>query len=427
MFFYYFCFKSVTCFYMNEKTTFSVSFYQRLDKIDKNNTAPVFMRVTVNGERAEISTNKRFSIASWENGAPFGNKEETKNFRKHLNTYREKAFEIKRDMLDRNENITAERIKNRFIGKDKDSKTLMEVFHFHNEQMKSLIGKDFTSSTVKRYDTTLSHVKEYLKKDYKTDDILLSELKYEFISGFDYFLKTVHKCNHNTTMKYIKNFKKIVHLALKNDWIPKDPFIRFECHIEPIERNILTKEELTKIENKRILIPRIEQVRDIFVFCCYTGLAYIDVSKLSYEHIVTGIDGEKWINLNRTKTKTKSQIPLLPKALEILDKYKPLPKQDPNALLPVITNQRMNAYLKELADICEISKTLTFHIARHTFATTVTLTNGVPIESVSAMLGHKSIRTTQIYSKVVEEKLSNDMSTLRDKLTGADHKVKLAK
>lgn len=401
---------------MTEKNSFSISFYQRTDKLDKNNTAPVFMRVTVNGERAEIATNRRFDVERWVMGQPVGNRNDTKELQKDLDSMKAKVNTICRDLTDRNEIITAVKIKERFTGRHIKSKTLVEAFTFHNDQLKELIGTEYCRATAIRYDTTLKHVKEFMKKKYRCDDMYLTELKYDFVSGLEHFLKVDHKCNHNTAMKYIKNFRKVINMAIKYEWLDRDPFARFECKIRPVERDFLSTEELTTLENKKVLVPRIEQVRDMFVFCCYTGLAFIDVEKLNADHIVTGIDGNKWINLNRTKTETKSQIPLLPKALEILNKYRDFPKSIPGTLLPVISNQRMNAYLKELAELCGITKTLTFHVARHTFATTVTLTNGVPIETVSAMLGHKSLRTTQIYSKVVEKKVGNDMAALREKL-----------
>ena len=402
---------------MKTNKTFSISFHQRVDKIDKSGQAPIYLRVTVDGERAEIATNRRFDVDRWENGRPVGNKTDTKLFLKYLESLKAKVYDIQRDMIDRKEKVTADSIKNRFIGKDVSTKTLVEVFIHHNNQIRGLIGTDYSPATARRYDTTLSHVKKYMKYQYKKDDMLLTELNYEFVSGLEYFLKTVNKCNHNSTMKYIKNFRKVINLSVKNEWLEKDPFAKFECKIRPVERAFLTSEELTTMENRKINNFRLGQVRDIFVFCCYTGLAFIDVAKLNASHIVSGIDGTKWINLNRTKTETKSLIPILPKAQEILDKYSSVPMPMPGTLLPVITNQKMNAYLKEVADMCDIDKPLTFHIARHTFATTVTLTNGVPIETVSAMLGHKNLRTTQIYSKVVELKISTDMAVLREKLS----------
>ncbi len=420
--YYYFCGKSVTCIAMNEKNSFSVSFYQRTDKVDKNNTAPVFMRVTVDGERAEIATNRRFDILRWSLGHPAGTKTDAKELQKDLDSMKTKVNKICRDMVDRNETLSAVKIKDRFLGRDSNAKTVFQTFIFHNNKLKELVGTEYSPATAKRYDTTLSHVKEFMQGQYHRQDMFLAELKYDFISGFEHFLKTSHHCNHNTAMKYIKNFRKVINMAIKYEWLDKDPFAKFECKIKPVERFFLSMEELTLMENKVLSVPRMDMVRDVFVFCCYTGLAYIDVQKLTAAHIVTGIDEHKWINLNRTKTETKSMVPLMPKALEILEKYSDVPKSIPGALLPVASNQKMNAYLKELADLCEINKNLTFHIARHTFATTVALTNGVSIESVSSMLGHKNMRTTQIYSKVVEKKLSNDMNALRNILVDAENK-----
>jgi len=398
---------------MIQKPTFSISFYQRVDKIDKANTAPVFMRVTVNGERAEIATNRRFDVNRWSNGKAIGNSSDSKNFTNYLLSLREKVYDIYRYLIDRNEIITAQIIKQRYQGIGTHTITLIDAFEKHNEQMKKLLGKDFSIATYKRYQTTLRHIQEFLKKRYNINDLLLAELKYQFITDLELFFKTERKCDHNTSIKYIKNFRKIINIAVKNEWIIKDPFDKYSSRLKEVERGFLTDEELYSLEAKHFSIPRIDVVRDVFVFACYTGLAYAEVHKISREHIVKGIDGELWINIKRTKTDNKSVIPLLPKALEIIEKYK---DNMNDFLLPVISNQKINAYLKEIADLCGITKTLTFHLARHTFATTVTLTNGVSIESVSAMLGHKSIRTTQIYSKVVEQKVSNDMAELKKKL-----------
>jgi len=224
----------------------------------------------------------------------------------------------------------------------------------------------------------------------------------------------VRKCANNTTVNYIKNFKKIIRICIANGWLDKDPFIRYKVKLKEVERDFLSEEELQTMIEKSYRTFRLEQVKDIFIFSCYTGLAYADVKKMSYENIVTGIDGHKWLFINRTKTDTPTKVPLLPTALSVLAKYKDHPQcVNRNRLLPVLSNQKMNAYLKEIADTCEINKELTFHIARHTFATTVTLNNDVPIESVSKMLGHKSIKTTQHYAKLLDKKVGYDMDKLR--------------
>lgn len=272
--------------------------------------------------------------------------------------------------------------------------------------------------TLERYETSLRHTQEFMKWKYKIDDIDIKGLKYEFITDYEFWLKSVRKCDHNTSMKYLSNFKKIVNICLKNGWLDRDPFYGFKMAKREIERPFLVEDELNRITNKIFLIPRLAQVRDIFVFCCYTGLAYADVEKLTREEITTGIDGEKWIWTSRQKTDSATRVPLLPPALEILDRYKDdLQCADKGRLLPVLTNQKMNSYLKEIADACGITKKMTFHTARHTFATTVTLTNGVPIETVSKMLGHRNLKTTQHYAKILDKKVSEDMGMLRKKYT----------
>ena len=223
--------------------------------------------------------------------------------------------------------------------------------------------------------------------------------------------------NHNTTIKYLRNFKKIIHLAVANDWLYKYPFQAHKAKIKEVKRDFLTQEELERVNEKEFSTARLNVVKDVFVFCCYTGLSYVDVAKLTPNNLTKGLDNETWLFVDRTKTGSSSHVPLLPPALEIIQKYKDHPESgNKGLLLPVISNQKLNAYLKEIADICGINKHLTFHIARHTFATTVTLTNGVPIESVSSMLGHKNLKTTQIYAKVVKKKISEDMKKLKEKL-----------
>jgi site-specific recombinase XerD len=214
----------------------------------------------------------------------------------------------------------------------------------------------------------------------------------------------------------VVNFKKIVRIAYANGWINKDPFANWKVRLKTVEREFLTQEELQQLMDTEFQAERLEHERDVFVFCCFTGLAYADVKKLTHDDFVIGIDRELWINTKRTKTKTKSNIPVLPTAMMILEKYEDSPHLIKEKVLPVLTNQKMNAYLKEIADLSGVKKNLTTHLARHTFATTVTLSNGVSIESVSKMLGHKNLRTTQHYAKILNRKVSEDMQLLREKL-----------
>jgi site-specific recombinase XerD len=209
----------------------------------------------------------------------------------------------------------------------------------------------------------------------------------------------------------------MVNMAVIMDWLAKDPFAKYRQHFDKVERFYLTKEELSAIENKKFSIERLQTVKDLFLFSCYTGLAYIDTMNLTAGNIIKGIDGNDWLITSRQKTDTDVRVPLLPQAEELIKKYKDHPKAaNHGTLFPVISNQKTNAYLKEIADLCNINKAITFHIARHTFATTITLSNGVPIESVSKMLGHTTIRSTQVYAKVVEQKLSEDMQNLKKRM-----------
>jgi site-specific recombinase XerD len=255
-------------------------------------------------------------------------------------------------------------------------------------------------------------------------DIGLKEINFKFVTGFEYYLKSFKPLDHqkplgnNGVMKHMERFRKMINVALKNEWMEKDPFKAYKPKFTKYERGFLTEEELQTIEQKEFNIERLQFVKDLFIFSCYTGLTYTDTINLTPANLIRGIDGDYWLITSRQKTGTSVKIPLLPKALKIIDNYRSNPKSIADgSLFPKISNQRLNGYLKEMADLCSINKNLTFHLARHTFATTVTLSNGVPIESVSKMLGHTKITTTQVYAKVIERKLSDDMKSLKLKLS----------
>jgi site-specific recombinase XerD len=271
--------------------------------------------------------------------------------------------------------------------------------------------------TLQRYEITKNKVIHFMQHQYNCDDKPLHELRLAFVTEFEHYLLTVEKLQTNTAHKYIKNTKKIMNMAVVLDWIPSNPFQMFKCSYASPNRDILSQQELNVIFNKDFKSERLNQVKDVFIFCCYTGFAYADVYKFRRNAVTIGIDGEYWLSTNRQKSGIKESVPLLPIPLDIVRKYEndPYCKQY-DKLLPVNSNQRYNNYLKEIAAICGIDKKITTHIARHTFATTVTLANGVPIETVSSMLGHRNIRTTQIYAKVIEQKVSTDMQSLREKL-----------
>ena len=397
---------------------FSFIFYIKRSKADKNGKANVYLRITVNGKRSELSISKKVDVNKWvaAAGKLKGGSAEAQQLNRYIDDIANKIHKIHQKLVEENKKITALRIKEIFCGKDERQKMLLIIFQDHNNQVERLVGKDFAPGTLERYKTAKKHVQAFIKLEYNLEDINIKDVNHKFIHGFEYYLKTERNCSHNTAIKYITNFKKIIRIAYANDWISKDPFYNWKARLKTVDREFLSKEEIQKLVEKELVIKRLDQVKDIFIFSCFTGLAYADVKKLSKNDIVIGIDGDRWIKTKRTKTNTRSNIPLLTTAEAILEKYSEHPDVvQSQFLLPVLSNQKMNAYLKEIADVCEINKNLTFHLARHTFATTVTLTNGVPIESVSKMLGHKSLKTTQHYAKILDRKVSEDMQALKNK------------
>src|ERR1035437_1290023 len=406
--------------------TFSLLFYIKKQKSSvkkqqefENKKQPIYIRITVNGKRIELSAKREVDPLKWNShsGRGMGTKEEIKTLNAYLDTFQMKLYEAQRQLLENGKPFTAETLKNKMTGKEERPRMLIEIIQHHNDSIKTLIGLDYSRPTWVKYNTTQKHIMEFLQWKYQITDINIRELNFEFINAFEFYLKSQKKIDVNTNAKYIKNVKKIVNECVAKNWLDKDPFMGYKIKTKHTEREFLNESELKDIEEKEFVIERLNHVRDIFLFSCYTGLAYIDIFNLTKENISIGIDGEKWIFTHRQKTETASRIPLLSSALVILDKYAKHPKAiNENKLLPVPSNQKVNAYLKEIGDCCGIKKELTFHIARHTFATTITLNNGVSLESVSKMLGHKKFQTTQIYAKILDKKVSDDMLQLKQKL-----------
>lgn len=398
------------------ETKMSMLFHGKKSKLEKEKCLAIYLRVTINRDRFEVSTKRFIEPAKWNQqaGKAKGNSEEARSINVYLDILKNKVYNYQQSVLQEGKPFTKETLRMKWFGTHERTHTLVEVFKNHNDQLEALIGKSNTKATFGKYRTTLDHSKEFLQWKFKKEDIAIVNITYSFITDFEFWLKSEKKCNHNTTMKYISNLRKIINICIKNGWLIKDPFFGFKMSRKEVVREILTEEELQTLINKEIFNVRLKQVRDIFIFSCFTGLAYIDAKRLRRSQVVIGIDGERWIYTSRKKTDSPTRIPLLPVVLDIMERYKDhklCTIQD--SLLPVPSNAKLNAYLKELADICGINKLLTFHIARHTFATTVTLNNGVPMETVSKMLGHKSIKITQIYAKILDKKVSEDMSALR--------------
>lgn len=417
------------------QTTFSTTFILRTAKT-KDGLTPIYCRITVAGSRSEFSIKKSVNAKAWDVGRVKGSSEEARTINHYLKQIESKIFEHYRSMLDRNKLVTADALKDAYLGITPDEHTLLGLIEYHNTQLSNTIEW----GTMKNYFTTQKYVKEFLKAKLRVSDVPLNMLSYKFIVDFELYLRAYKPVDHhsvmgnNTVMKHIERLRKMINVATKNEWLDRDPFARFKAKFIRNDREFLTEHELERIESKKFKMQRLQSVKDLFVFSCYTGLAYSDVMRLTPQNISVGIDGELWIITSRKKTNQPVRVPLLPKARAIINTYRHKTKAEATGkVLPLISNQKLNSYLKEIADVCDIEKRLTFHLARHTFATTVTLTNGVPIETVSKLLGHSSIRTTQIYAKVVEKKVSDDMNALRKKLLirgerqKSTHLAKLAK
>ena len=400
--------------------SFGLQFYLKKSKYDKDGEVTIYMRITVNGNSCEISTKRKCEPQKWNAvaGRVDGKTESAKSLNAYMEVLQRKVYEKRKFLLENDHQVSAENIKTLLHGEELNQHKymLMEIFTYHNQQMGELVGREFAPGTYERYCTSYKHTLSFLQWKYNVTDIDINQLNFEFITEYEFWLKSTRKCDHNTTMKYLSNFRKIINRCIRNGWLQRDPFLGFKMTKREVERIALTEFELQALALKQFSIERLSVVRDIFLFSCYSGLAYADVKKLKRSEIFIGIDGQKWLFSKRQKTDIAVRIPLLPSALTIIDLYASNPQcLAGNRVLPVLSNQKMNAYLKEIADLCCITKNLTYHIARHTFATTVTLSNGVPIETVSKMLGHRNLKTTQHYAKILDIKISEDMKSLRSK------------
>ncbi|HCB61916.1 MAG: hypothetical protein A2W93_12200 [Bacteroidetes bacterium GWF2_43_63] len=403
---------------MTKRTKISISFYIKRTRILQNGEVPIFVKISADSGKEEFSIAKSINPELWnsEKGGASGNTKEAKDINDYIHYVRLQISDHANKLREEVRELTALNIKNSFLGVAIDEKTLCSVFQEHNDRVKILIGKDFAKATYTRYVTNLTLLRQYMMERYRVTDLPLRKITPDFITGFDAFLKTTRGCCHNTATKYLKNFKKIMSICTGNGWIPVNPFANIKFRLEKVEKGFLTNKELEIIRTKKFNSERLQMVADVFLFGCFTGYAYSDLQRLKPENLVRSDDGRLWIHAKRHKTDMLSHVPLLPVAKEILDKYKYHPYcQDKNVLLPVLSNQKLNAYLKEVADVCGIEKEITTHMARHTFATTVTLNNGIPIESVSKMLGHSSISMTQIYAKLLDNKVGRDMDKLTKK------------
>lgn len=403
-----------------QNCAFSINFRLNKQRV-KEGKSVIYVRLTVENQRAEISTRHYIESKFWEQKNQYVklNAAAAVEINSALNIIRADLQKHYNKLVALEANITADLIKNEYLGVSERQMMLKELLDFYYGRFKEkVIAGKKAKNSLKAIYTTNEKLKEFLKYHYRVSDIALKDIKISFVSNFEHFLTTKHGLINNSAMKYIRILKRITKFASDQEWLKTNPVSQFRCSYHQPERDRLTMDEVMIIYKKEFSTVRLDQVRDVFVFCCFTGLSYTDVYNLTKLNIVIGIDGGKWIVKNREKTRNAERVPLLSIPLEIIEKYKDdFYCQSNNRLLPVNTNQCYNGYLKEIAIICKIDKHLTTHVARHTFATAVTLENDVPIETVSQMLGHKSIKTTQIYAKVTQKKMSINMKAVEKKLS----------
>ncbi len=371
----------------------------------------------MDGQRSEISLKRNIPSKEWDSSRNRGRggSQRIRTLNAYLDSVYRGLLDCHKELLEENRVVSSDAIKSRYLGEDDNSKTLRDLIKYHNGNMSIVLKK----GTMKNYYTTEKYLYRFLAKNRKVNDVRLKQLNYAFVTDFEHFLRNYRDSKkrlllgNNGVMKHLERFKKMLNLAVKLEWMDKNPFNQFQLKYNKYDRQFLDEEELEQLESTEMGNERLERIRDCFVFSCYTGLSYVDVKELNSDNIVKGIDGNHWISTKREKTDKPVKVPLLPKAREILEKYMQCPEmENKESLLPISSNQKTNAYLKEIADSCDIDKNLTFHVARHTFATTVMLSNGVPIETVSKLLGHSKLSTTQIYARVVESKISEDIGNL---------------
>ena len=394
---------------------FNIRYILSKNKTRKDGKAPLMCRITYLDERKQFSVGLFINPKNWNNSLQECEPPSNDNnyINSQLNLIKNQINQVFLYLQINNSEFTVDDIYTKFKGNTpKKELGVLEVYELFNIRIYKLIGRDLKKVTYKKYIESFVHLKSFIKAYFKANDIKLKDLKLNFLNEYEYFLKTQKGLEQSTINKAIQRFRKVIQFAIEQEYIDKNPFIGYKAKRLQKEVIYLTDDELKSLENYDFSQTRLQQVKDLFVFCCYTGLAFKEMSNLKPEHIVKGFDGNKWIKMNREKTSKPLMIPLLPKALYIISKY-----QSEEKLLPIISNQRFNSYLKEIADIVGLKKNLTHHIARKTFASTVLLFNDVPMEIVSELLGHSKISTTQdYYAKIVNKKLSETMKGLSERL-----------
>jgi len=403
-----------------KRNTFKIMLYLKRQKLNAQGEVPIYMRVTVRGERAEICLQRFVLPDHWiqQTGRTKARSLQANLLNEYLQQCENRVYEVQKELEHIGRDVTAAAIKARYNGADPDKRFLLQEFDAYLTRKAELVGKEITHATIQKYRMCLSHLNEYVKQELHEKDIAMSSVTFEMIDGFDHFLRTDKNQQSNTAVKTMRTLKSFIRYAEDNEWINRNPFGKYRGKLKPVDRGFLTMEEVNAILKHSFKMDRLQQVADVFVFCCFTGLAYSDVKELTPAHLVQSDDGSWMITKKRRKTHSQLSIPLLATAQQLVEKYKKHPCRKENRVFPVVTNQKMNAYLKEVGDLCGIAKEISSHLARHTFATTIALSHEVPIEVVSKLLGHSTIAMTQHYARMNTTRIKMEMAKLDHLLQG---------
>ena len=398
------------------KSVFKAAFYLRSNHVNKDGKSMVMLRCSLNGERANFgSTGIGVDPKTWDctKSRVKGKNTEALSTNLQLSNLEDLVTSLYYK-YEKTDKLSLERIKQDYLGKTVSTETIMELFEAHNEDVKKQVGCGGLSTTsYSKYELVRKRFAQMILKQYRRKDLRLTEVTPFVIHDFELYLRTEIGQSPNTATKTLKTFKSVILFGIRNGLMTNNPFANIRFHLKGVDRGYLEDDELNRLMNKEIGNKRLSLIRDLFVVSCFTGRAYIDLANLKGENIVT-LNGVEWIKGRRVKTGTLINVVLLDIPKRLILKYTD-DKRRKEHLFPIISNQKMNEYLKEIAAICDIDKNLTCHIARHTFAT-MALSKGVPIESVSKMLGHTNIRTTQIYAKVTDKKIEHDMEGLAEQM-----------
>lgn len=406
------------------KSTFSTIFYLKRQAARKDGTVPVMGRITVDGTQTQFSCKITIDPKVWDtkSGRATGRSAAAIEANRMLDNMRVSINKHYREIMDRDNYVTAEKVKNAFLGLEHRCRTLLQVFKQHNEDYEKMYEAGMKAkATLLKYQCVYRHLEEFIYQRYHVRDIALKELTPAFISDFDIFLRTEKNCCTNTVWLYLCPLRTMVSIAISNEWLSRDPFRDYEVKKEQTTRYFLTKDEIRQLMDGKLKNAKQELYRDLFVFCIFTGLSFSDMRNLSEENIRTYFDEHLWISINRQKTGVQSNIRLLDIPKKILEKYRGLRKDGKIFSVPHYMTCLYG--IRAVAKRCGITKHLTWHMSRHTMATEICLTNGVPIETVSSILGHKNITTTQIYAKITKEKLNQDMENLSTRLENIEEYV----